>query len=347
MFLYRNCVDNLFARNAAPCHVCGKTLRKNNFWEQVFDDPLIEKETHIRRRLRKIYNLKKEDFLTLREYNDYLERVETLVVNLAYGIDLEETEAEIATFKEANSELIERNKKKLDEDQLWIMQNLKEDRNMKNRLDEVHNQENKEIERSAVKDTKAIMEELRQSNVPAEVILDRERKRQIEQELEEKEEAARRKRRNKELLQDRKRQAESMSFSTTQRVAGRAFEYQPLRLNVNGPPLPEKDELDVKGYLQHIRAASQVIYYEFVSLFMVNVKVLFFNSRFVSPEDLQAIRDVSAPFLRAESIYYHFKQDIKAHIVTTFGLTFDVLFTVILELIKCFKLVTSKRDYML
>lgn len=41
------------------------------------------------------------------------------------------------------------------------------------------------------------MEELRESNVPAEVILDRERKRQIEQELEEKEEAARRKKRNK------------------------------------------------------------------------------------------------------------------------------------------------------
>lgn len=46
-------------------------------------------------------------------------------------------------------------------------------------------------------DTKAIMDELRESNVPAEVILDRERKRQIEQELEEKEEAARRKKRNK------------------------------------------------------------------------------------------------------------------------------------------------------
>ncbi|KAK6056480.1 zinc finger, C3HC4 type [Cooperia oncophora] len=51
--LCKNCVENLFSRNAGPCHVCGKTLRRNNFWEQVFDDPLIEKETHIRRRLRK------------------------------------------------------------------------------------------------------------------------------------------------------------------------------------------------------------------------------------------------------------------------------------------------------
>ncbi|KAK6737934.1 hypothetical protein RB195_020183 [Necator americanus] len=254
--LCRNCVENLFARNTGPCHVCGKTLRKNNFWEQVFDDPLIEKETHIRRRLRKIYNLKKDDFPSLREFNDYLERFECIVCNLAFGIDVEDTEAEIAAFKEANAELIEKNKKKMDEDQMWIMQNLKEDRDMKARVDQAHNQENKEVERSAVKDTKAIMEELRESNVPAEVILDRERKRQIEQELEEKEEAARRKKRNKEILQDRKRMAESMSFSTSQRVSGRAFEYKPPRLLINGPPLPSKEELESKGYLQHIRAAS-------------------------------------------------------------------------------------------
>ncbi|VDL71351.1 unnamed protein product [Nippostrongylus brasiliensis] len=235
--LCKNCVDNLFSRNAGPCHVCGKTLRRNNFWEQI-------------------YNLKKDDFDTLREYNDYLERFECIVYNLASGIDVEETEAEIAAFKERYAELIERNKKKLDEDQLWIMQNLKEDRDMKNRVDQAHNQENQEVERSAVKDTKAIMEELRESNVPAEVILDRERKRQIEQELEEKEEAARRKKRNKELLQDRKRMAESMSFSTSQRMSGRSFEYKPPRLLINGPPLPSKEELEAKGYLQHIRAAS-------------------------------------------------------------------------------------------
>lgn len=253
--LCRNCVDNLFARNAAPCHVCGKTLRRNNFWEQVFDDPLIEKEGHIRRRLRKIYNLKKNDFPSLREFNDYLEKFETIVYNLASGVNVEETEAEIAEFKEANLELIERNKKKLDEDQIWIMQNLKEDREMKSRVDHVHNQEHNE-DRSAVKDTKAIMEELRESNVPAEVILDRERKRQIEQELEEKEEAARRKKRNKEILQDRKRMAESMSFSTSQRSSGRTFVYKEPRLFINGPDLPRKDELESKGYLQHVRVAS-------------------------------------------------------------------------------------------
>lgn len=41
--------------------------------------------------------------------------------------------------------------------------------------------------------SKAIIDELRESDLPAEVILDRQRKRQIEAELAEKEEAARRK----------------------------------------------------------------------------------------------------------------------------------------------------------
>lgn len=256
--LCRNCVENLFARNAAPCHVCGKTLRKNNFWEQIFDDPMIEKENHIRRRLRKIYNLKLEDFSSLREFNDYLERFEYLVANLASDIDVEETEMEINTFKDTNIELIERNRKKLDDDQKWVMQHLKEEKDMKNRLNEVHQQETKEEELSAVKDTKAIIEELRESDVPAEVILDRERKRQIEIELEEKEKAAERKRRNKEMMDGRKRAADwSTSFATVQRQSGRSYEYTPLQLLINGPAVPELEQLESKGYLRYIKVPSQ------------------------------------------------------------------------------------------
>lgn len=39
-------------------------------------------------------------------------RFEYIVCNLACGIDVEETEAEVAAFKERNAELIERNKKR-------------------------------------------------------------------------------------------------------------------------------------------------------------------------------------------------------------------------------------------
>lgn len=52
--LCKNCVETIFARNVAPCHQCGKTLKKNTFWEQMFDDPMIEKENFIRKKLKKV-----------------------------------------------------------------------------------------------------------------------------------------------------------------------------------------------------------------------------------------------------------------------------------------------------
>lgn len=54
--LCKNCVENIFARNANVCpyNGCGKTLKKNNFWEQVFDDPRVERENAVRKRLDKV-----------------------------------------------------------------------------------------------------------------------------------------------------------------------------------------------------------------------------------------------------------------------------------------------------
>ncbi|ULU08495.1 hypothetical protein L3Y34_019594 [Caenorhabditis briggsae] len=72
--LCKNCVDNIYALNSGNCHVCNRLLRKNGFREQIYDDPLIDKETFLRRKLRKIYNLKQDDFETLREFGDYQER---------------------------------------------------------------------------------------------------------------------------------------------------------------------------------------------------------------------------------------------------------------------------------
>ncbi|PIC49123.1 hypothetical protein B9Z55_007831 [Caenorhabditis nigoni] len=256
--LCKNCVDNIYALNSGNCHVCNRLLRKNGFREQIYDDPLIDKETFLRRKLRKIYNLKQDDFETLREFGDYQERFETLVYNLVFETDVVETNAEIQAFEEKHKEQIDRNKRRLDEDQKWIEDQLREERAMKSRLVEHMETDAREKENTtAVTDTRAIMDELRDSNVAAEVILDRERKKQIEKELEEKDEQEKRKRRNKEMLQTRKRAAENMSFNTVIRIAGRAYVHQPLELVINGPPMPNPAEIESMGYLAHIRAASQ------------------------------------------------------------------------------------------
>lgn len=255
--LCKNCVDNIFAMNSGECHVCNRVLRKNNFREQIYDDPLIDKETFLRRKLRKIYNLKQDDFATLKEFGDYQERFETLVYNLVFETDVNETNAEISAFEEKNKELIDRNKRRLDDDQKWVEDQLRDERAMKARITEHEETDAKEKEnQAAVTDTRKIMDELRDSSVAAEVILDRERKKQIEKELEEKDEQEKRKKRNKEILQTRKRAAENMSFNTVIRIAGRAYVHQPLELVINGPSMPSAEQIEAMGYLAHIRQAS-------------------------------------------------------------------------------------------
>lgn len=77
---------------------------------QLFEDSQVEKEVDIRRRVLRDFNKKEEDFASLREYNDYLEEVETIIFNLVNNIDQLETNKKIEKFKKENRELILKNK---------------------------------------------------------------------------------------------------------------------------------------------------------------------------------------------------------------------------------------------
>lgn len=254
--LCRNCVDNLYARNSAPCHICGRVLKKNTFWTQVFDDPQIEKENHIRKRLRKIFNLKEEDFPTLRDYNDYLEEFETYVFNLANDVNAEETEAVVKEFAGVNADLIDKNRKRLDDDQMWVRDQLKEEEESKRRIAQSHaaDAEAASSKKSAHVDHKAIIDELKNSQAPAEQILDRERKKQIEAEMEQKEEAERKKKLQK--VETRKRAADQVSFKRHGRGdETRGHVYCPPDIVINGPEPPAIEDLEALGYLAHMRAS--------------------------------------------------------------------------------------------
>ena len=54
------------------------TLRKLAFIPQTFEDLTVEKEVVVRRRMTKEFNKRREDFIDLRSYNDYLEEVEDI-----------------------------------------------------------------------------------------------------------------------------------------------------------------------------------------------------------------------------------------------------------------------------
>ncbi|KAI3464366.1 hypothetical protein Pfo_021029 [Paulownia fortunei] len=64
------------------------------------------KEMAIRKRIASIYNKREEDFPLLKDYNDYLEEVEDMIVNLVEGIDVPAIEARIAQYQRENAEQI-------------------------------------------------------------------------------------------------------------------------------------------------------------------------------------------------------------------------------------------------
>lgn len=96
-----SCVDRIFSLGPAPCPYpkCHKTLRKNRFKKQVFEDIKIEREIDIRKRIQGIYNKTQEDFDSLAAYNSYLEEVENITFNLTQNIDVEATEKEVAQYE--------------------------------------------------------------------------------------------------------------------------------------------------------------------------------------------------------------------------------------------------------
>lgn len=106
-----SCVDRIFTQGPAPCPVigCGKTLRKNKFRKQTFEDVTVEREVDVRKRIAKTFNKRRDDFDTLLEYNNYLEEVEEMTFNLVNGVDVAKTEAKLQTYELANKDLINTN----------------------------------------------------------------------------------------------------------------------------------------------------------------------------------------------------------------------------------------------
>ncbi|KMU73661.1 RNA polymerase 2 transcription factor B subunit 3 [Coccidioides immitis RMSCC 3703] len=79
-----SCVDRIFSAGPAPCPVagCHKTLRKNRFRKQTFEDIGVEREVDIRKRVMGILNRREEEFDSKRAWDDFLEQREEIIANL-------------------------------------------------------------------------------------------------------------------------------------------------------------------------------------------------------------------------------------------------------------------------
>nr|CAD7442938.1 unnamed protein product [Timema bartmani] len=64
-----SCVDLLFLKGSGACPDCRVPLRRNNFRIQLFEDPMVEKEVDIRKRVLRDFNKKEDDFDSLHAKN--------------------------------------------------------------------------------------------------------------------------------------------------------------------------------------------------------------------------------------------------------------------------------------
>uniref|UniRef100_A0A8C6WLG0 CDK-activating kinase assembly factor MAT1 n=1 Tax=Neogobius melanostomus TaxID=47308 RepID=A0A8C6WLG0_9GOBI len=251
--LCENCVEMLFVRGSGNCVQCDTPLRKSNFRVQLFEDPAVDKEVEIRKKVLKIYNKRDFDFPNLREYNDYLEQIEDIVFNLTHNIDVENTKLRMEQYQKENRDVIQRNKAKLtrEQEELEELLLLEQQGNEQRRLD-VLQEEQRQLQAKR-KNKQALLDELEQSQIPATILLAKHKARsaQLETEIEQQKQSVK----PTSLFSTGIQQSQTVSLVPIPRIEEVLYQYTLLKVDTYGPPAPDLGQLGRLGYLNHVRAA--------------------------------------------------------------------------------------------
>ncbi|XP_016967734.1 CDK-activating kinase assembly factor MAT1 [Drosophila biarmipes] len=254
--LCESCVDLLFLKGSGACPECMVPLRRNNFRVQLFEDPMVEKEVDIRRRILRDYNKREEDFASLAEYNDYLEEIEDIVYNLCNNIEIIETNKRIEAYKRDNREVIQRNKTRVGRDEYALEEMLElekvQEEARRKELEELENEHKKKKAR----DKQALIEELMYSGKDAA---------QIVTEFAEKAEKQREEEKQLPPPKPVNEFSTGIKFGQTadpsllpvpKSEEGPLFVYEPLVALSEGPVMPSTNEIVARGYITHIRSET-------------------------------------------------------------------------------------------
>ncbi|CAL8286858.1 unnamed protein product [Lota lota] len=251
--LCENCVDMLFVRGSGNCVQCDTPLRKSNFRVQLFEDPAVDKEVEIRKKLLKTFNKRDFDFPSLRAYNDYLEKIEEIVYNQTNNVDVESTKQMIEQYQRENRDVIQRNKVKLtrEQEELEELLLLEQQGNDQRRLDTL--QEEQRQLQAKRKNKQALLDELERSRVPATILLAQHKDRvaQLETRIEKQKQVVK----TTTVFSTGILMGQTVSLQPMAKIEEVLYRYQPLYIETYGPPVPELDHLGRLGYLKHVRAA--------------------------------------------------------------------------------------------
>ncbi|KAK1150443.1 CDK-activating kinase assembly factor MAT1-like isoform X1 [Acipenser oxyrinchus oxyrinchus] len=250
--LCESCVEMLFIRGSGNCQECDTPLRKSNFRVQLFEDPAIDKEVEIRKKVLKIYNKNDSDFPSLREYNDYLELIEEIVYNLTNNMDLENTKQMMDQYQRENKEIIQKNKIKLTREQEELEELLAMERqeNEQRRLLQIKEEKRQVLAKK--KNKQALLDELESSQLPATLLLAQHKDRaQLETELEKQRQTVKPTTFSTGIMMGQK-----ISLQPVPKIEEVLYVYKPIHVETYWTPLPDLENLGRFGYLNHVRAAS-------------------------------------------------------------------------------------------
>ncbi|XP_072283857.1 CDK-activating kinase assembly factor MAT1 [Pyxicephalus adspersus] len=248
--LCESCVELLFVRGSGTCQECNTPLRKSNFRIQLFEDPTIDKEVEIRKKILKIYNKREEDFPSLRDYNDFLEEIEEIVFNMTNNVDLENTKKKIDMYQKLNKDTIARNKIKLTREQEELEEALEVERH-ENEQRRILIQKEEELQQKIKRKNKQeLLDQLETSRLPASILLAQHKGKttQIEMQMERAKPAV--------TFSTGIKMGQHISSATIPKLEETLYHYQPIQIETNGPEVPCIEMLGRLGYLNHVRAAS-------------------------------------------------------------------------------------------
>ncbi|KAF3909740.1 hypothetical protein AA313_de0209595 [Arthrobotrys entomopaga] len=166
-----SCVDRLFSQGPSQCPVvgCDKILRKQKFRKQTFEDIQVEREVDVRKRIAKTFNKRQEDFPSLKEFNDYLEEVETVTFNLINSVDISSTEAKITAFEQSNKSSILQNAAKAAQEAQFVQAQRDFEREQHRRARQLEDEIEAEEKRDKLEHKANLLKALEADNPDAEV----------------------------------------------------------------------------------------------------------------------------------------------------------------------------------
>jgi len=139
------CVEReLSRRKEFPCPICETPVKKVTLSTRTLDEVQCEKDTHLRRRVLKVYNKVQRDFTNLEDYNNYLEEVEDIIYSIVNEeSNAEECKAKLKKYEEENkSQIVIRQSRRADADRDWNDRIAAEQREKERRKREALQDEN-------------------------------------------------------------------------------------------------------------------------------------------------------------------------------------------------------------